>query len=366
MELKPFIEKNRPVLKSVEKQMATFDFNSSANAQKEYQELSREHQRLSKLLKTWDELEQSRSGLEEAREMLEVETDEEMLEVVHEEIEELNTSIPKLETRIKTLILPPDPIENRNTIVEIRPAAGGDEAGLFAGDLFRMYTRLAEHKGWKSEILELDENDVGGIKNVSFTLQGEGIFRLMRFESGVHRVQRIPSTESGGRIHTSTVTVAVLPEAEEVDIHINPSDLRFDVFRSSGPGGQCVNTTDSAVRITHIPTGLNVASQQEKSQHRNREIAMLILRSRLLEAKQEEEAAKQSAERRSQVGTGDRSERIRTYNFPQSRVTDHRYGLTRHDLANILEGNIDDLLNEIVAIDAEQRLKEELEKTSNS
>jgi peptide chain release factor 1 len=245
-------------------------------------------------------------------------------------------------------------------IVEIRPAAGGDEAGLFAADLYRMYTRFAEERGWRVELLDVSESDLGGLKGVSFSVQGPEAYRFLHYESGVHRVQRIPVTESGGRIHTSTVTVAVLPEAEEVDIEINPEDLRMDVFRSSGPGGQCVNTTDSAVRITHLPSGLSVASQQEKSQHRNREIAMRILRSRLLEIKQAEETARNAAERRSQVGTGDRSERIRTYNFPQSRVTDHRFGITRHDLAAILEGGLGDLLAEIMAQDVERQLAEKV------
>ncbi len=340
--------------------MAEFDFNASGSDQKSYENLSREYQRLRQLDEIWDQLETVRKNLNENREMLEVESDPEFLEVVNADIAELEVREGTLDKRLKTLILPPDENDNRNSIVEIRPAAGGDEAGLFAGELYRMYTLLSERRRWKLELLELSENDVGGVKNVAFSIQGDGVHRMMAFESGVHRVQRVPTTESGGRIHTSTVTVAVLPEAEEVEIDINPEDLRMDVFRSSGPGGQSVNTTDSAVRITHIPSGLSVASQQEKSQHKNREIAMRILRARLLEMKQAEEAAKNAATRRSQVGTGDRSERIRTYNFPQSRVTDHRYNITRHDLTEILDGNIEELIEEIIAIDVEQRLADKL------
>jgi len=359
--LQPIIEKNRPLLTELEQQLATFDFGATSNAQQAYQELSREHQRLSRMLGLWDDCQRYEQELADAKEMLELEDDAEMLDVVKAEIAELEQKQLAADRELKTLILPPHPSENRNIIVEIRPAAGGDEASLFAGDLFRMYTRLAEQRNWKYDVLELTETEVGGVKDVAFSLQGESIYRFMQYESGVHRVQRIPTTESGGRIHTSTVTVAVLPEAEEVDIKINPEDLRIDVFRASGPGGQCVNTTDSAVRVTHVPTGVSVASQQEKSQHRNREIAMRILRSRLLEAKQAEEDAKNAAQRRSQVGTGDRSERIRTYNFPQSRVSDHRFGITRHDLQAILEGNMDGLLGEIISIAVERRLQAELD-----
>jgi len=273
------------------------------------------------------------------------------------------TADPLEAERIKGILMEND-IEALLRFVESTsfPAAGGDEAGLFAGDLHRMYLRFAEEKGWRVEALEHSESPIGGIKSTAFSLQGDGVYRYMSHESGVHRVQRIPVTESGGRIHTSTVTVAVLAEAEEVELHINPEELRVDVFRSQGPGGQSVNTTDSAVRVTHIPTGLIVVSQQEKSQHRNKDIAMRILRSRLLEQKQAEEDAKNAAERRQQVGTGERSERIRTYNYPQNRVTDHRYGITLYDLTNIMEGAIDDLLSEVVAKDAEQRLQGELDK----
>lgn len=359
-ELKSHIEKARERLREVEKDLTEFDFNAPDSDQRQYELLNREYQRLRELSNLWDEYAKVEQDLAGNAELLQSEDDPEFLEIIRTENEELQQKSELLERKLKTQILPPHPNEDRNSIVEIRPAAGGDEAGLFAGELFRMYTRFAENKGWKHELLEMVENDVGGLKTVSFSLQGRDVHRYMKFESGVHRVQRIPETESGGRIHTSTVTVAVLPEAEDVDIQINPEDLKMDVFRSSGPGGQSVNTTDSAVRITHVPTGLSVASQQEKSQHRNREIAMRILRSRLLEQKQEEEAAKSAAVRREQVGTGDRSERIRTYNFPQSRVTDHRYNITRHDLGKIMEGELDDFLEQLMAMDVERRLAEEL------
>ncbi len=360
MDLIPHIRKAEQQLKETEKALAEFDFGAHGGDQDEYQKLNREYQRLQNLLKLCEEKKQAEGELKGNRELLETEEDEEFLDMVNADVEKLESRIAQLDRRIKGLILPPLPNEERNTIVEIRPAAGGDEAGLFAGDLFRMYSRLAEAKSWKLEVLERSESDLGGLKSVVFSLQGNDVFRLMRFESGVHRVQRIPVTESGGRIHTSTVTVAVLAEANDVDLHIDPADLRIDVFRSSGPGGQSVNTTDSAVRVTHEPTGVIVTSQQEKSQHRNREIAMRIMRSRLLEKRQEEEAEKSAEARRQQVGTGDRSERIRTYNFPQNRVSDHRYNITRYDLTDIMEGKLGELLDDIVAIDVEQRLAEQV------
>lgn len=360
MTLAPHIEKAEKRLAEVEDALAKFDFSSPTADRKEYEDLNREYQRLRTLIDLWNTLTKAEGDLAANLEMVEAEDDEEFIEVIQADIEVLKSTIEKAELEIKTLVLPPAQFEDRNIIVEIRPAAGGDEAGLFAGDLFRMYSRYSENRGWKTEVLELSESDVGGLKNVSFSVQGDNVYRFLKFESGVHRVQRIPATESGGRIHTSTVTVAVLPEADDVDLEIKNEDLRFDVFRSSGPGGQSVNTTDSAVRITHIPSGLSVASQQEKSQHKNRATAMRILRSRLLEMKQAEEAAKNAAERKSQVGTGDRSERIRTYNYPQSRVTDHRFKISRHDLPDIMEGNIQDLLNQMIAINVEQRLAAEV------
>lgn len=359
MDFTPFIEQSRDRFKAIESELAHFDF-SAPGSQQEYRKIAREHDRLRKLLAYWEHYSRLQNQLEENRELLASDDDPELQELLQDETPGLEQDLARAERDLKAFLLPPVANEERDIIVEIRPAAGGDESSLFASDLLRMYTRFAEMQGWKLELLDQTVSDVGGLKDVAFSLQGESVYRLMRFESGVHRVQRIPETESGGRIHTSTVTVAALPEADPVDVEVSPEDLRIDVFRSSGPGGQSVNTTDSAVRITHLPSGVTVSCQQEKSQHRNRETAMRILRSRLLEAKQAEEAAKSAEVRRQQVGTGDRSERIRTYNFPQSRVTDHRFGLTRHDLPAIMEGNLEEFLKEIQAIDAERRLEEEL------
>ena len=358
MDIAPFIEKVRVNYHDIEQRLS--DSSIYSDRQK-FESLSREHQRLSNLLTSYDELSKFRKELAENQQLLSDESDQEFKDVISADIKDLECKIKQHDLRVFSLILPPNENDSRNTIVEIRPAAGGDEAGLFSGDLFRMYLKLAERKNWRTEILHQSENAVGGIKDVAFSLVGENVFRYMRLESGVHRVQRVPTTEASGRIHTSTVTVAVLPEAKEVDLKINPDELRMDVFRSSGPGGQSVNTTDSAVRITHIPTGLCVASQQEKSQHRNREIAMRLLRSRLLEAKQEEELQKHATERKNQIGTGDRSERIRTYNYPQNRVTDHRFGLSFHNLPEIIDGTaIDTLIEEITAVDTTRKLEEEL------
>ncbi|OGV75195.1 MAG: peptide chain release factor 1 [Lentisphaerae bacterium RIFOXYB12_FULL_65_16] len=359
MQFDSYIRNAENRLKETEQAMASFNFGAGRDSGG-YEKLNREHRRLSRLLNCWNRLQKAEKELRDNRELLASESDEEFLKVVQAEVTALEESAKKLERELLSLIVPPLPNEGRNIIVEIRPAAGGEEAGLFAAELHRMYLHFAEQNGWKVESLDLSQSDLGGIRAVSFSLQGEDVYRYLCHESGVHRVQRIPVTEAAGRIHTSTVTVAVLPEAEEVDIQVNPAELRIDVFRSQGPGGQSVNTTDSAVRITHLPTGLVVASQQEKSQHRNREIAMRLLRSRLLERKQAEEDAKNAAERRQQVGTGERSEKIRTYNFPQNRVTDHRYGITVHDLAQILEGRLDDLLSQIVAIELDRRLQTEL------
>ena len=357
MDLIPFIDRIRATFADIEKQMSEPNFYSDRGRS---ETIGREHQRLASLLSIWDELESCRRQLADNQELLQSDEDPEFLKMATADNAELETRIQALDLKILTQILPPSPNDSRNTIVEIRPAAGGDEAALFAADLVRMYCRFAETRKWRVETLSRTDTPLGGLKDISFCLSGDAVYHDMQFESGVHRVQRIPTTETSGRIHTSTVTVAVLPEAEEVEIEIRPQDLRLDVFRSQGPGGQSVNTTDSAVRITHEPSGLSVASQQEKSQHRNREIAMRILRSRLLEMKQEEEAAKHAAKRKSQVGTGDRSERIRTYNFPQNRVTDHRYGLSWHNLPGMLEGDIGQMFDEIIALDTTRRLEAEL------
>ena len=293
-----------------------------------------------------------------AKEMLEDSSlDAELREMAREEIEEAHENAERAEQELKVLLLPRDPNDDRNVIVEIRGGAGGDEASLFANSLYRMYSMYAATKNWKSEILSANETEVGGFKEISFMISGEGAYSRFKFESGVHRVQRVPETESQGRIHTSTVTVAVLPEAEEVDIEINPADLQVDTFRSSGAGGQHINKTESAIRITHIPTGTVVECQDERSQHKNRDKAMKILRSRILEAEREKQANEIAGERRSQVGTGDRSERIRTYNYPQGRLTDHRIGLTLYKLEAMLNGQLDELIDALITADTAEKLK---------
>lgn len=357
MDITPLIDKMRTAFADVEQRMADPSVFDDRDA---YQQLAREHQRLGGLLSAYDDLARCREQLSENREMLDEEEDEEFLEVLRRDIADLEATLPGLDTRVMALLLPPDADDSRNTIVEIRPAAGGDEAALFAADLLRMYLRFAEEQRWKAEILSRTDTPLGGIKDVSVSIQGDDVYRYLRFESGVHRVQRVPVTETQGRIHTSTITVAVLPEVQDVDIRINPEDLRVDVFRASGAGGQHVNTTDSAVRITHLPSGLSVASQQERSQHRNREIAMRLLRAHLWEQKRREEEARYAAERKQQVGSGERSERIRTYNFPQNRITDHRYGLSWFNLPGMLEGGLEDMFEQILAADTTRRLEQEL------
>jgi peptide chain release factor 1 len=310
----------------------------------EYGKLAKELAHLRPAAKAAADYRKVLSDLEDARGMLQGD-DAELIELARAEIEELEPRRDQLEQEIRLLLVPRDPNDEKNAILEIRAGTGGQEAALFALDLFRMYSRYAERRSWKVEPLSLSESEGGGIKEVIASVSGDQVFHRFKHERGVHRVQRVPATESQGRIHTSTVTVAVLPEAEEVDVAIDPADLRVDVFRSSGPGGQSVNTTDSAVRITHIPTGVVVQCQDEKSQHKNKAKAMKVLRSRLLEAEQERAAGERASERRAQVGTGGRSEKIRTYNFPQSRITDHRAGITVHQLDAALEGELDDLLD---------------------
>ena len=324
----------------------------------ESRKLGSEHRKLESLFSDFSAWEDTLQQIAGNRTALARENDPEMRELLEAEIAELERRAPALEEKIQLALIPPDPNDSKNIIVEIKPAAGGDEAALFAADLYRAYMHFAEQEHWKVEILDHSATDLGGIKDVSFSISGTDVYSLMKYESGVHRVQRIPTTEAGGRIHTSTVTVSVMPEAEAVELDLDPEDLRFDVFRSSGAGGQHVNTTDSAVRVTHIPTGVSVASQQEKSQHRNKEIALRILYARLLEHKQQQEAAKAAADKRSQVGTGDRSERIRTYNFPQNRVTDHRFNVSSYDLPKVMEGEFRLVLNPILKIVCEERLEE--------
>ena len=353
-EIKEYIDQLRGRGKELEAKLADPAIYAKVD---ECRRVTQEHRKLETLFSDFDAWVRSKKELEENHELLTAETDAELKELISADISALEERSAKLEAAIQLALLPPDPNDEKNIIVEIKPAAGGDEAALFAGDLLRAYLHFAERQEWKIEILDESQTDLGGVKNVSFSLSGADVYSLMKYESGVHRVQRVPTTEAGGRIHTSTVTVAVMPEAQEVELDINPEDLRFDVFRSSGPGGQCVNTTDSAVRVTHIPTGLSVASQQEKSQHRNKEIALRILYARLLEIKQREEAAKQAADKRSQVGTGDRSERIRTYNYPQNRVTDHRFNVSSFDLPRVMEGELELVLDPIRRIVCEQQLE---------
>jgi peptide chain release factor 1 len=303
-----------------------------------------------------------RSALAEqagAIELLNDSDDPEMRALAEEELDTLHERIETLTARVKELLIPPDPLADRAAVVEVRAGTGGDEAGLFAADLMRMYRHLAEREGWTVEMMSLSEGIPGSIKEAIFTLRGKGVYGRLRYESGVHRVQRVPETEAQGRIHTSAATVAVLPEAEEVDLQIDPSDLRIDVFRSSGPGGQSVNTTDSAVRITHIPSGLVVSCQDEKSQLKNKNKALKVLRSRLLDQMIAEREAARSRERRTQVGTGDRSAKIRTYNFPQNRVTDHRIGLTLYQLGEVLGGDLDELISALRLAEEEERMEGE-------
>lgn len=322
-----------------------------------YKKIAKSHSELSETVEKYREYKATLARIEEARELLKDKLEPDFRELVEVELEEGKEQQEKLENELKRLLLPKDPRDEKDVIMEIRAGTGGDEAALFAADLFRMYSRYAERQGWKLELMSANESELGGFKEVIFSIEGRGVYSRLKYESGVHRVQRVPVTESGGRIHTSTATVAVLPEAEEVEVEINPNDLRIDVYRSTGPGGQSVNTTDSAVRITHLPTGLVVTCQDEKSQHKNKAKAMRILRARLLAMIEEEKKAEIDNERRSQVGTGERSERIRTYNFPQNRVTDHRIGLTVHRLEMVLDGELDEFIDSLIANYQIERLK---------
>jgi len=323
-----------------------------------WQQYVKSHSELTGVVETYREYKRVTKEIKEAKTLLNEESDGEMRELAQAELDELVQRKADLEQRLKVLLLPRDPNDEKNVIMEIRAGTGGEEAALFAADLFRMYARYAERQGWKTDILNANPTDIGGFKEAIFLLEGKGAYSRLKFESGVHRVQRIPTTESGGRIHTSAATVAVLPEAEEVDVEIDPNDLRIDVFCASGHGGQSVNTTQSAVRITHIPSGIVVSMQDEKSQHKNKDKAMKVLRARLLDRAQEEHQQKVSSTRRSMVGTGDRSERIRTYNFPQNRVSDRRVGLTLHRLDAVLEGDLDEIIDTLVTTDQAERLKQ--------
>ena len=325
--------------------------------QKKYQKYLIEHGELNKIVPVFRVYERLLEEHNEAKELLK-DADSEIRTMAKEEISELESNIAKIKSELNILLVPKDPRDNKNVLLEIRAGTGGEEAGIFAGDLFRMYSRYVESKNWTMEIVEKNTSSSGGFKEIVSLVNGKGAFSSFKYESGTHRVQRVPETETQGRVHTSAVTVAVLPEAEDIDIDINPADLKIDVFRASGPGGQSVNTTDSAVRIMHVPTGVMATCQDEKSQHKNKEKAMGVLKARILDAKVREEEEKRAAQRKGQVGTGDRSGRIRTYNFPQGRMTDHRIGLTLYKLDSIMEGNIQEIIDELQTYNQAQALKE--------
>lgn len=327
-----------------------------ANDPARFQKLMKEQSELQPIVDAYKEYKACQQTVEESLMMLDEESDEEMREMLKEELADAKSRIEELGTELKILLLPKDPNDSKNVIVEIRAGAGGDEAALFAAEIYRMYVKYAESRRWKTELMSLNENGIGGFKEVTFMINGAGAYSRLKYESGVHRVQRVPETESGGRIHTSTITVAIMPEAEEIDFQLDLNDCKFDVFRASGNGGQCVNTTDSAVRLTHIPTGIVISCQDEKSQLKNRDKALRVLRSRLYDMELQKRHDEEAEARRSQVGTGDRSEKIRTYNFPQGRVTDHRIKLTLHRLDTILNGDLDEIIDSLIAADQTAKL----------
>lgn len=324
--------------------------------QKKFRKLMKEQADLAPIVEVYKNYKQAHQDVEDSVALLEEESDEEMRELAKEELADAKKRIEELEQELKILLLPKDPNDDKNVMVEIRAGAGGDEAALFASELYRMYVRYAERQRWKTEIVSLNENGIGGFKEVVFMVTGQGAYSKLKYESGVHRVQRVPETESGGRIHTSTATVAVMPEAEDVDVEIDMNDCRIDVMRASGNGGQCVNTTDSAVRLTHMPTGIVIYSQTEKSQLQNKEKAFRLLRSKLYDLELERRQNEESEARRSQIGTGDRSEKIRTYNFPQGRVTEHRIKLTLYKIDSVMDGDLDELIDSLIAADQAAKL----------
>ena len=324
--------------------------------QERFQKLMKEQSDLQPIVDTYTEYKKNKETIQDSLSMLEEEKDEDMREMLKEELSDAKKRVEELEQELKILLLPKDPNDSKNVIVEIRAGAGGDEAALFAAEIYRMYVKYAESRRWKTEMMSLNENGIGGFKEVTFMIQGQGAYSRLKYESGVHRVQRVPETESGGRIHTSTITVAVMPEAEDVDIQIDEKDIRIDVMRASGNGGQCVNTTDSAVRLTHYPTGIVIYSQTEKSQIQNKEKAFALLRAKLYDLEIQKAHDAEADARRSQIGTGDRSEKIRTYNFPQGRVTDHRIGLTLYKLDKIMDGDIQEIIDACIAADQAKKL----------
>lgn len=339
----------------LERKMAEPEYYSDAEA---YAKLAKEQKELAPLAQACREYLKCEADMEGARELM---SDPEMAELAKEEFESAKARMEELEEEIKLLMLPSDPNDGKNVIIEIRAGVGGEESALFASSLYRMYSMYAESRRWKTELANVNDTELGGIKEVSFVIEGAGAYSRLKYESGVHRVQRVPETEAGGRIHTSTVTVAVLPEVDEVEFEINPADLQIDTFRSSGAGGQHVNKTESAIRITHLPTGTVVECQDERSQYKNKDKALRVLRARLLDAKVAAQNAEIAANRKSQVGTGDRSERIRTYNYPQLRVTDHRIGLTIYRLFDVLNGDLDEIIDALIAADRAEKLKESME-----
>ena len=321
-----------------------------------FRKLMKEQSELTPIVEAYKEYKACKQNIEESLELLNEESDEDMRELAKEELNESKARVEELEHELKILLLPKDPNDDKNVVVEIRAGAGGDEAALFAAEIYRMYLHYAESKRWKVELVECEEIGIGGMKNVTFMIDGQGAYSMMKYESGVHRVQRVPETESGGRIHTSTITVAVMPEAEDVDVHIDEKDIRIDVMRASGNGGQCVNTTDAAVRLTHYPTGIVIYSQTEKSQLQNKEKAFALLRAKLYDLECQKQHDAEAEARKSQIGTGDRSEKIRTYNFPQGRVTDHRIGLTLYKLDKIMNGDIQEIIDACIAADQAKKL----------
>lgn len=327
-----------------------------ANDQNRFRKLMKEQNDLTPIVEAYKEYKSCKQTIDDSLQMLEEESDEEMRELAKEELNDAKTRVEELERELKILLLPKDPNDDKNVMVEIRAGAGGDEAALFAAEIYRMYIHYAESRRWKVELVECEEIGIGGMKNVTFMINGNGAYSVMKYESGVHRVQRVPETESGGRIHTSTITVAVMPEAEEVDVQIDEKDIRIDVMRASGNGGQCVNTTDSAVRLTHYPTGIVIYSQTEKSQLQNKDKAFALLRAKLYDMECQKRHDAEAEARKSQIGTGDRSEKIRTYNFPQGRVTDHRIGLTLYKLDKIMNGDIQEIIDACIAADQAAKL----------
>lgn len=327
-----------------------------ANDQNRFRKLMKEQNELTPIVEAYKEYKECKQAIEDSLQMLDEESDEEMRELAKEELNTSKARVEELEHELKILLLPKDPNDDKNVVVEIRAGAGGDEAALFAAEIYRMYLHYAESRRWKVELVECEEIGIGGMKNVTFMINGQGAYSVMKYESGVHRVQRVPETESGGRIHTSTITVAVMPEAEDVDVQIDEKDIRIDVMRASGNGGQCVNTTDSAVRLTHYPTGIVIYSQTEKSQLQNKEKAFALLRAKLYDLECQKRHDAEAEARKSQIGTGDRSEKIRTYNFPQGRVTDHRIKLTLHKLDSILNGDLDEVIDSLIAADQTAKL----------